>query len=195
MWILLYLILTQRSLKLSSFYIFFLLIAVLIGWFSQFYLPNHFSITLIPCRVCVCVCVCVCNIYLSKFQLLYSVSLVLSYIFFLCWYFSLNLSIHFLSLVNLLWSFIWTLYQGKHLSKDHFTRVCSGVLFCSFIWNLFLCLLIMFDFWFLFLWIRQNIYLSLSFKSIFVWVHLLCLLLTTGDFGRLIPARVSAGLG
>ena len=46
--------------------------------------------------------------------------------------------------------------SGKHLSKDHFIRVCSGVLFCSFVWNLFLYLLIMFDFWFLFLWISKT---------------------------------------
>ena len=68
----------RGPLNSPHFYNFFLLIAVLIGWFSQFYLPYHFSITLIPCRVCVCVCVCVCVIYIFQ---------NFSYCIQFCWFF------------------------------------------------------------------------------------------------------------
>lgn len=50
----------------------------------------------------------------------------------------------------------------------------SGVLSCSFIGNILLCLIVLFDLLYLFLWIRRNHYLSLSGRNRLVWEHPLC---------------------
>ena len=52
-----------------------------------------------------------------------------------------------------------------------------GILFCSFVWDILLSLLILFDFRFLFLWIRQNCSFSWSWRIGFMWECPLCRLL------------------
>ena len=139
---------SQRFLKLSSIKKkkLFLLFAVLVGWFLLVFrslihssvLPNLMLIT--------------SNISFISFLssdllfLIFSKSLLK---------FSLNSSILPLTSVGILMMFLWTLYQVNYLSSFH-QGFSSGILFCYFVWNMFPCSLILFDFRSLFQWIRPT---------------------------------------
>ena len=69
---------------------------------------------------------------------------------------------------------------------------CGSFIF-PFVWNILLGLLILFDFRFLFLWIRQNSCLSWSWRIGLIWECPLCRLLVLGGLtGRLELEQVLA---
>ena len=136
--ILICLMLSQGSLKVSSFFKFFFLFAVPIRWFPLPYLVDLWSILFQPLACCWPPLV-----YFS-FQLLYSSSLIFLYILSLCWssefiHSSLELMSIFtaINLIPLSGKFIWCLIC---LSLFHLAVFLGFYLVLSF-WKIFLCFL------------------------------------------------------
>ena len=130
------------------------------------------------------------------FHSLYSSAVVGSFLYFLtlCW--GSHCAIPFFS--RFLWIFMTVALNSLScklpisVSLVWFFFPPWGFIY-SFVWNKFLCLLILFGFLWLLLWIRWNSYILWSWRCSLVLEYSLCRLHVLGSFGM--PTGDGAGMG
>lgn len=126
------------SLKLSSFFKFFPFCCS--SWvFILSCLPGRWSVLLRPLT-----CLCFPWVYFS-FELLYSSALIFFFFIFSKSLLKFSLCSHIL-LPEGQWASLWPLLWSLcHIDGISLFYSFSQVLFCSFVWNIFLCLLVLLD--------------------------------------------------
>ena len=127
------LMLSQRSLRLSYFYSFFFLYSVLWCWFPPFCPPGHLSV-LLPKLLCYLFLLVYCSSVCLFFRVsrsLVNISCIFSIVFLISW---------IIFTINILNSF-----SGR-LPISTLHGYFYGVLSCPFIWDKTLCFLILVNF-------------------------------------------------